>query len=291
MRKIIPTIAASLAAALALTACGSSTPSTTPSDTGAPTTSESAEAPTGEVTVVKVGASPVPHQQILEYIDENLAADAGIDLEITPFDDYVLPNEALADGTLDANYFQHLPYLEEEIATKGYAFEHGAGVHIEPLSLFSSKHAEPAAVPDGGLIAITNDVTNQNRALKLLEKAGLLANIDDAASVLSLTDEQNPKGLQFEETNPEIVVTLIDDPKVDAAVVNSNFILTAGLNTEDAIDVEAVEGNPYANILAWRTDNTNEGVAVLEGLLHSPEVAEFIRTTWPSGNVLPGAAS
>ncbi|MEZ5086445.1 MAG: MetQ/NlpA family ABC transporter substrate-binding protein [Tessaracoccus sp.] len=280
MRKIIPTLAASLAAALALTACGSSAPETSP-DTGD-------SAPAGDITVVNVGASPVPHRLILDYIDENLAADAGIDLEITEFDDYVLPNEALADGTLDANYFQHLPYLEEEIDAKGYAFEHGAGIHIEPLSLFSSQHASPADVPDGGLVAITNDVSNQNRGLKLLEKAGLLQNVDDEASVLSLTDEQNPKGLRFEETQPEVVVTLVEDPTVDAAVVNSNFILTAGLNTDEAIDVESVEGNPYANILVWRADNTNEGVAVLEELLHSEEVAEFIRTQWPSGDVLPG---
>lgn len=106
--------------------------------------------------------------------------------------------------------------------------------------------------------------------------------------MLSLTDEQNPKGLRFEETQPEVVVTLVEDPTVDAAVVNSNFILTAGLNTDEAIDVESVEGNPYANILVWRADNTNEGVAVLEELLHSEEVAEFIRTQWPSGDVLPG---
>jgi len=287
MRKIIPTLAASLAAALALTACGSSTPeTTTPADSPAAT-----DAPAGEVTVVKVGASPVPHQLILEYIDENLAADAGIDLEITPFEDYVLPNEALADGSLDANYFQHLPYLEQQILERGFEFEHGAGIHIEPLSLFSGQHASVADVPDGGVIAITNDVSNQNRGLKLLEKEGLLADVADDTTALSLTPEQNPKGLVFEENQPEVIVQLVDDPKVDAAVVNSNFILTAGLNTQDAIAVESVEGNPYANILVWRADNTNEGVAVLEELLHSPEVAEFIRTQWPSGDVLPGDAA
>ncbi|HMR47904.1 MAG TPA: MetQ/NlpA family ABC transporter substrate-binding protein [Arachnia sp.] len=294
MRKIIPTLAASLAAALALTACGSSTPETTVpsgSPTAADTSAGTDDAPAGEVTVVKVGASPVPHQLILEYIDENLAADAGIDLEITPFEDYVLPNEALADGSLDANYFQHLPYLEQQILERGFEFEHGAGIHIEPLSLFSGQHASVADIPDGGVIAITNDVSNQNRGLKLLEKEGLLTDVADDTTALSLTPEQNPKGLVFEENQPEVIVQLVDDPKVDAAVVNSNFILTAGLNTQDAIAVESVEGNPYANILVWRTDNTNQGVAVLEELLHSPEVADFIRTQWPSGDVLPGDAA
>lgn len=279
MSKLSRTLAALAAAAVAvtLTACGGSA--------AAP----SSEAPSSaSLTTVKVGASPVPHARILEFVKTDLAAAAGLDLQIVEFDDYVQPNEALASGELDANYFQHLPYLEEEIDAKGYAFEHGAGIHIEPLSLFSSQHASPADVPDGGLVAITNDVSNQNRGLKLLEKAGLLQNVDDEASVLSLTDEQNPKGLRFEETQPEVVVTLVEDPTVDAAVVNSNFILTAGLNTDEAIDVESVEGNPYANILVWRADNTNEGVAVLEELLHSEEVAEFIRTQWPSGDVLPG---
>lgn len=289
MRKIISTLAASLAAALALTACGSSTPSTTPSgDAPSPSASENAPTGGGEATVVKVGASPVPHTLILQYIDENLAAEAGIDLEIQEFEDYVLPNEALADGSLDANYFQHLPYLDQQILERGYAFEHGAGIHIEPLSLFSSQHASVADIPDGGAIAITNDVSNQNRGLKLLEKEGLLKDIADDTTALSLTPEQNPKGLTFEENQPEVIVQLVDDPKIDAAVVNSNFILTAGLNTQEAIAVETVEGNPYANILVWRTDNANEGVAVLEGLLHSEEVAEFIRTQWPSGDVLPG---
>ena len=285
MRTIIPTIAASLAAAFALTACGGSAePASSPTETTAASPTETA----AEVTTVKVGASPVPHAQILEFIQSNLAADAGISLDVTEFTDYVLPNEALAGGDIDANYFQHLPYLEEEIATKGYQFEHGAGVHIEPLSLFSSKHATAADVPDGGVIAITNDVSNQNRGLKLLESAGLLSGVADDSTVLTLTDEQNPKGLTFEENQPEVIVQLVEDPKVDAAVVNSNFILSAGLNTNDAIARETVEGNPYANILVWRTDNTNPGVAKLEELLHSPEVAEFIKTTWPSGDVIPG---
>ncbi|MBK7822489.1 MAG: ABC transporter [Tessaracoccus sp.] len=286
MRKIIPIIAASLAAAFALTACGGSAeplPASSTSKTAANPTETSTE-----VTTVKVGASPVPHAQILEFIQQNLAADAGITIEVTEFTDYVLPNEALAGGDIDANYFQHLPYLEEEIATKGYEFEHGAGVHIEPLSLFSSKHASAAEVPDGGVIAITNDVSNQNRGLKLLESAGLLTGVAADSTVLTLTAEQNPKGLTFEENQPEVIVQLVDDPKVDAAVVNSNFILSAGLNTNDAIARETVEGNPYANILVWRKDNTNAAVAKLEELLHSPEVAEFIKTTWPSGDVIPG---
>lgn len=286
MRKLLSVAAASLAATLALTACASTGGDA--AETPSPSVDDATTAASGEVQEVIVGASPVPHAKILEFVRDNLAADAGISITIREFDDYVLPNQALSDGELDANYFQHVPYFEAEVAEKGYEFEHGEGVHIEPLRLFSSKVSDPSEIEDGATVAITNDVSNQARGLLLLQEAGLLENIDLESSVLELTEEQNPKGLQFEETQPEVVVQLIDDPAVDVAVINANFVLTAGLNPEDAIFSESVEGNPYANIVAWRTDNDNEGVQILDELLHSDEVAEFIETTWPSGDVIPG---
>ncbi len=286
MRKLLSVAAASLAATLALTACSSTGGDA--AETPSPTVDDATTAAGGELQEVIVGASPVPHAKILEFVRDNLAADAGISIEIREFDDYVLPNQALNDGELDANYFQHVPYFEAEVAEKGYEFEHGEGVHIEPLRLFSSKVSDPAEIEDGATVAITNDVSNQARGLLLLQEAGLLENIDLESSVLELTEEQNPKGLQFEETQPEVVVQLIDDPAVDVAVINANFVLTAGLNPEDAIFSESVEGNPYANIVAWRADNDNEGVQILDELLHSDEVAEFIETTWPSGDVVAG---
>jgi D-methionine transport system substrate-binding protein len=285
MRKLLSVAAASLAATLALTACAGSTET---AETPSPTVDDATSGASGEVQEVIVGASPVPHAKILEFVRDNLAAEAGISITIKEFDDYVLPNSALADGELDANYFQHLPYFEAEVADKGYEFEHGEGVHIEPLRLFSSKVSDPAEIEDGATVAITNDVSNQARGLLLLEAAGLLENIELDSSVLELTEEQNPKGLQFEETQPEVVVQLIDDPAVDVAVINANFVLTAGLDPAEAIFSEEVAGNPYANIVAWRADNTNEGVQILDELLHSDEVAGFIETTWPSGDVIPG---
>ena len=281
-------IAAAVAvAALALTACGAPA---TPAASGSPSTtpSEETSAPAEPITV-KVGASPVPHAKILEFVQQNLATDAGIKLDIVEFDDYVLPNEALASGELDANYFQHLPYLEAQIAEKGYQFEHGAGVHIEPYAAFSSKYKSFDEVPDGATIAITNDASNQIRGLRVLEANGKLSGITDDSNVLNLTAEQNPHGFKFIENQPEVIVQQLDDPAIDVAFVNGNFILTAGLSTADAIGIEAVEGNPYANFLVWRTDNTNEGVAKLDELLHSTQVADFIRQTWPSGDVIPGA--
>ncbi|MBB1484133.1 ABC transporter [Tessaracoccus sp. MC1865] len=278
MRKILTAVAASLATVMAMTACGSD----------AATPGADASLDSANPTKVVVGASPVPHAKILEFVKENLAAEAGIELEIREFDDYVLPNEALASGELDANYFQHVPYFDNQVAEKGFEFEHGEGVHIEPFALFSDKHESADQVPDGGVIALTNDPSNQYRGLKLLEEAGLLQDIAEDTTALTISDEQNPKGLKFEEAQPEVVVQQLEDPKVDAALINGNFILNAGLNADDAIAIEAVEGNPYANILAWRTDNTNPGVAKLDELLHSDEVAQFIKQEWPAGDVFPG---
>ena len=265
MRKHLSLLAALLAAILTLTACGGGSSS--------------------DKTKVRVGASPVPHAKILEYVRDNLAAEAGIEIEIKEFDDYVLPNSSLSDGSLDANYFQHLPYLEAEMKEKGYKFAHGEGVHIEPLSVFSQKHTDLSTVPDGAVVAINSDVTNQYRALKLLEQAGLLKNLTEDSTVLNLTAEQNPRGLDFKENQPEINVQLLSDPGFDLVFVNSNFILSANLDTSNALLVEQVENNPYANILVWREDNTNQGVKKLDELLHSQQVKDFIKQTWPKGEV------
>ncbi|WP_104160505.1 MetQ/NlpA family ABC transporter substrate-binding protein [Arthrobacter sp. ZGTC212] len=275
MRKSLTLVATGVAAALALSACG-----------GSDTSSESVDSldPANPVTLT-VGASPLPHAQILQYVADNLAADAGLELEIKEFDDYVTPNIALDDGSLDANYYQHLPYFESQVESQGYDFEHGAGVHVEPYAVFSEKHEDISAVGDGARVAITNDPSNQARALTLLEEAGLLENVEDDASVLALTDEQNPKGLDFVENQPELLVNDLSDPTVDLAILNGNYILAAGLSTDDALLVESVEENPYANFLAWKTGNKDARIDQLEELLHSPEVSSFIEETWPNGDV------
>lgn len=282
IRKYL-TAATIVAAAMALTACAS-TSAAAPAASG---TSAGTSAAT--LTKVTVGASPTPHAKILQFIADNLAAKAGIELKIVEYDDYVQPNEALASGELDANYFQHLPYLEDQIKEKGYKFEHGAGVHIEPYALFSKKYKALADVKDQATIAITNDASNQYRGLKLLADNGLLTGLTTDSTALNLTKAQNPHGFVFEENQPEVIVQQLDDPKVDLAFVNGNFILNAGLKTTDALLVEKVKDNPYANLLVWRSNTTNPGVATLEKLLHSTEVADFIKKSWPSGAVIPGA--
>lgn len=238
-------------------------------------------------TVLVVGASPVPHAEILQFVQDELAADAGIELQIREFTDYVLPNTALAEGELDANYFQHVPYLEAQVEEQGFDFDHFEGVHIEPYGLYSESVESVEDIPVGGTVAITNDPGNQSRALDLLVEAGLitLAETDGDATLLDV--EENPKDLELVETAPEQLVVSLQD--VDAAVVNGNFALEAGLSpAEDAILLESGVDNPYANVLAVRSqDAQDEALVTLDELLHSDEVKAFIEERWPSGEVLP----
>lgn len=278
MRKALTILAGGFAAALALTACGGDS-----SASSAVTTLD----PENPVTL-KVGASPVPHAEILEFVNKELAPGSGLTLEIEQITDYQTPNTALSDGSLDANFYQHLPWFEDQVETKGYEFEHGEGVHIEPYAAFSEQHDSISDIGDGAKVAITNDPSNQARALKLLETQGLLENVPDDASVLTLTEEQNPKGLEFSENAPELLLNDLQDPTVDLAIINGNFILEAGLSTSEALAVEEVKNNPYANFLAWRADSADDArIAQLEEWLHSPEVKKYIEEKWPNGDVTP----
>lgn len=265
------------ALALALSACGAS-------GGDASTASPDPENP----VVVKVGANPVPHARILEFVDENLAQEAGIDLEIQEFDDYQLPNTALDEGSIDANYYMHGPFFESQVRDRNLKMEHGEGVHIEPYAAFSTQLESVDELEDGATIAITNDPGNQPRALKMLEQAGLLQGIEDDSAALTLTEEQNPRGFSFEENQPEILVQIVDDPAVDLAIINGNYFIQAGMKLDDALVVEEISGeNPYANFLAWREGERTPAIEKLDELLHSPEVKQYIEETWPGGDVVP----
>ncbi|MCV7538486.1 MetQ/NlpA family ABC transporter substrate-binding protein [Micrococcus endophyticus] len=265
------------ALALALSACGASGGDAT-------TATPDPENP----VVVKVGANPVPHARILEFVDENLAQQAGIDLEIQEFDDYQLPNTALDEGSIDANFYMHGPFFEAQVRDRNLEMEHGEGVHIEPYAAFSRQIQSVDELQDGATIAITNDPGNQPRALKMLEQAGLLEGIEDDSAALTLTDEQNPRGFSFEENQPEILVQIVDDPAVDLAIINGNYFIQAGMKLDDALVVEEISGeNPYANFLAWREGERTPAIEKLDELLHSPEVKQYIEETWPGGDVVP----
>jgi D-methionine transport system substrate-binding protein len=278
MRKKLSLLATGIVTALTLAACGGSS---------SPSADVATLDPANPATLT-VGASPVPHARILEFVNQDLAPKAGLKLEIKEIEDYQTPNTALSDGSLDANFYQHLPWFEDQVETKGYKFGHGEGVHIEPYAAFSEKVEDIKDIKDGAKVAITNDPSNQVRALKVLEVAGLVKDIEDDSAVLTLTDEQNFKNLEFSENQPELLINDLKDPSVDLALINGNFILKAGLSTEDALAVESVEDNPYANFLAWREDSAEDArIQKLEELLHSPEVKAFIEKEWPNGDVTP----
>lgn len=243
----------------------------------------------GDVTKLTVGVSPVPHGDILRFVDDNLAEDAGLDIDIKEYTDYALPNRALVDGDLDANYFQHKPYLDEEVEGQGYKIHAFEGVHIEPIALFSKKIKSVDELPEGGTVGINNDPANQGRALDMLAKEGVIKLEDgkDATTATIKDIKDNPKNLQFKEADAAQLARTLED--TDASIINGNNALEAGLSpTKDSILIESTDDNPYANFLACREgDEDNESLKKLDELLHSPEVKKFIEDKWKDGSVLP----
>lgn len=238
-----------------------------------------------------VGASPSPHAQILRYVADNLAEKQGIQLEVKEYTDYIQPNEALNSGDLDANYFQTVPYFDEVTAKNKWQFEHGEGIHLEPLGIYSEKIKDIKDVKDGAKIGIINDTTNQARALKLLADKGLIKLPQDEkqqlVSVIAKSKEYNPRGFELSEVEgPQLVRSLAD---LDIAVINGNFALGGGKKPSDALILEATENNPSLNILAWKKDSKKaEAVKKLDALLHSAEAKSFIEKQYADKSVLPG---
>ena len=241
------------------------------------------------VVTLKVGVSPVPHGDIVRFVNDELAADAGLNLEIIEYNDYNIPNQELNEGGLDANYFQHEPWFDEEVESKGYELAHYAGIHIEPFALYSDKHEDVKEIPDGAKIGINNDPSNQGRGLELLQEAGLITLADgvDGATATLNDVEDNPKNIEFIEADAASLARTLQD--VDASVINGNNALEAGLSpVDDSLIIEDGEDNPYANFLAVReADKDNEHLKKLDELLHSDEVRDYIEKTWPEGEVLP----
>jgi len=236
--RSVAALALAAVASLGLAACSGGSTSSTPSD----------------VNTLKVGATPSPHAKILNYVNDNLAADAGIKLEVVEYTDYVQPNTALNDGELDANFYQTVPFLENAEKQAGYDFEAGAGIHPEPLGIFSNKHQ--MSIPEGD-----GDV-NINTVTKL-------------------------KNFDFREVEGPQLVRSLDD--FDYAVINGNFAQEGGKSiSSDALVVESPVDNPAVNVLVWKNgSNKAEAIAKLEELLHSPEVKQYIEQTWPDGSVIP----
>lgn len=236
-------------------------------------------------TVLRVGATPVPHAEVLQVVQPLLAAE-GIELEIVEFTDYVQPNLALDGGDLDANYFQHIPYLEQFSQDHGLNLTFIAAVHIEPMGLYSERLTRVEELPRGASIAIPNDPTNGGRALLLLQSAGLIE-LDPSAGIGAtvLDVVENPLGLRFQELEAAQLPRVL--PDVAAAVINTNYALEAGLNpTADALVIEGSD-SPYVNVLAVRTaDQEDPALQALARALTSSQVRDFLLEAY-GGAVVP----
>ncbi|MEU1178346.1 MetQ/NlpA family ABC transporter substrate-binding protein [Streptomyces sp. NPDC005820] len=266
MRNTAKTTTAVLAAGaltLGLSACGSD------KDSGS----------TDANATLTVAATPTPQGEILTYIKDNLAEKAGLDLEVKEFTDYVTPNTAVQQGEVDANYFQHQPYLTDFNKKNGtdIVAVPGATVHLEPLGLYSQGVKKLDDLKKGATVALPNDTTNEARALKLLEANGLIglkSGVGYDATPKDVTS--NPKNLEFKELEAAQLPRSLAD--VDAAVINGNYALEADLSpAEDALVAESAQDNPYANFLAVKKgDEDDPRIQKLAKLLTSPEVKKFI---------------
>lgn len=239
---------------------------------------------------LRIAADPVPHAEILNFIKKQ---DPKLDLKIVELTSGVNANELLANGDVDANYFQHVPYLKDQEKALGKTFVVAATVHIEPLGIYSRKHKDLASVPEGATVAVPNNATNLSRALFLLQSQGLIklnAKFTDPASTLATPKDiaENPKKLKILEIESPQIPRSLDD--VDLAVINGNYALEAGLTpAKDALGLEKAEHNPYANILVTTPALANDPrIKALAKDLASPQVAEFIRQHF-NGSVIPVA--
>ena len=236
-------------------------------------------------TTISVAVSPTPHAEILEVAKQILAA-KGVTLDIQVYNDYVVPNTVVDDGTVTANYFQHLPYLEEFNETRGTHLVSVAGVHIEPMGIYAGRVSSLEDLPDGAVIAVPNDATNEGRALLLLEAQGLIT-LDDSSNLTATPNNivDNPKNLEFQELEAATIPSVLAD--VDLAVINSNYALGAGLNpTTDALAIESSD-SPYVNVLVVKEGNeNNEAIQALVDALHSDTIRDYITETF-DGAVVP----
>ncbi|MEU0370978.1 MetQ/NlpA family ABC transporter substrate-binding protein [Streptomyces sp. NPDC006283] len=280
--KLTAAAGATAALALGLTACG------TASDPGAKTES-GAKADQSKALVV--AASPTPHADILNYVKDKLAAKAGLKLEVKEFTDYVLPNTATQQGQVDANFFQHKPYLDDFNKKNKTTIVPVVNVHLEPLGLYSKKAGDIKDIKAGQTVAVPNDTTNEGRALHLLADNGLIVLKDGVGTDAKLSDIADAKGLKFKELEAATLPRALND--VDAAVINGNYAIEADLEpATDSLVLEKAEGNPYANFLAVKEGNEGDSrVQKLAELLNSPEVKKFIEDKY-AGSVVPafGAA-
>lgn len=272
MKKLLK-IALVLLLAVGIVACGGSDTSSTD----------------GEKLVVS--ATLDPHSKILEEAKPILKEKYGIDLEIKVLDDYYVFNKALDAGEVDANYFQHVPFFDGEVAEHGYKIVNVAGIHLEPFGFYSKTVKSKDEIKDGAEVIISNSVADHGRILAILAKEGLITLKDgvDEQSATVKDIASNPKNLKFTEVKPELLATSYNNGEGDLVAINGNYAIQAGLNpTQDAVILEAAtEDNPYVNIVACQEGHENDAkIKALVEVLKSDEIKQFIEDTY-KGSVIP----
>ncbi|MBR2548871.1 MAG: metal ABC transporter substrate-binding protein [Saccharofermentans sp.] len=241
-----------------------------------------------ENVVLKVGANITPHSEILE-VAKPILAEQGITLEIVKLEDSITPNTGVIEGSLDANYFQHVPYLEQFNKENGSTLVSVGAVHYEPFGIYAGRTKDLKDLPDGAIVAVPNNVTNEARALLLLAQEGIITLKEDAGINATVEDIlENPKNIQFKELAPEQLVAAL--PDVDVAVINGNYAIEGGLHVSQALAVEANDGlaaQTYGNIIATSADKANDpAIKKLVEVLQGPEVSAYIKATY-DGAVVP----
>lgn len=277
--KPLAGIVAAAGLALALTACGG--------NSGAATTAAASSSAASD-NVITVGASPSPHAEILEAIKPELEAQ-GYELKVVEYSDYVQPNVALSEGDLDANYFQHLPYLENYNTENGTDLASAGTIHFEPMGLYAGKSSDITNVPDGAKIAVPSDATNEARALLLLQDQGVIKLTDGVGLEATANDIiENPHNVELVEVEAAAVPRSLQD--VDFGVINGNYALSAGLDTSATLASEGADSEAaqtYANIIAVRNgDENSEKTQALLKALTSDTARKFIEDTY-KGSVIP----
>ena len=295
MKKTFGVVTAAVLAAASIAGCsGNKAAETTAAETtaaessAAETTTEETTASSGELQKIVVGASPAPHAEILKAANDVLK-EKGYELEIKEYVDYIQPNLALESGDLDANYFQHLPYLESFNKENGTNLVSAGAIHYEPFGIYAGKTTSLGELQDGATIAVPNDTTNEARALLLLEAQGLIKLKEDAGLTATKNDiVENPKNLQLYEVEAAQLPRVIGD--VDVAVINGNYAIEAGYKVSDALAVEASDSlaaTTYGNVVAVRAGEENDpAIQALIEALTSDEVKAFIESTY-DGAVVP----
>ncbi len=304
MKKTLFVVAAALIAG-SLAGCGGSSAGETSGAAGTETTAAettaaggetkaadaqatTAAAPSGEMKKIVIGASPAPHAEILKAAAEVLAQ-KGYELDIKEYVDYIQPNLALESGDLDANYFQHLPYLESFNQENNTSLVSAAAIHYEPFGIYAGKTKSLEELADGATVAVPNDTSNEARALLLLEAQGLIKLKEGAGLTATKNDiVENPKNIKLFEVEAAQIPRSIED--VDVAVINGNYAIDAGFKVSDALAVEdsqSIAATTYGNVIAVREGHENdEAIKALVEALQSDEVKAYIESTY-EGAVVP----